>query len=198
MANFKGQKIIRRNNSLQISHSIMKIKEHERRYTILLVIVFMFLFGFIGYHFFSVSNTVLMDNVTLAQTAIPDLSGYGQMVTLTKDDVMNNEEGLQSDSYIVTVQNHTTQDISYHILLVRDDFTASSCGCQDHTLPYHFIKYAVNFEGVHSLSDDSISVYDGIIGKNCSENIEVKMWVDSSFLFDRDYHFHGHFVIEKN
>ena len=92
---------INKNSSVQVSHSINKIKENELKYTIILVIIFMVVFAFAGYISLRVSNDYINDKVFYNY----NLAFSTNSVTLTNRNILSDENGLKSKGVNYTIKN---------------------------------------------------------------------------------------------
>ena len=187
---------VNRNSSISINHSIRKIKEHELRYTIILVMCFLSIFIFIGYHFFSISSDFSLNDETINYRV--NSYSFGS-VFLDSHHIMDDAVGLRSESYPLLISNDRNDIISYRILLMPDTSAMVSCGCNQKNFDVTKIHYSLNKRDVLTLKNSSEMVLDeGILYPNESKNVSITMWIDSSVVLDEDYHFHGYFVLNRS
>ena len=198
MARIRGVKVkkeaVLKNSSSNISHSIKKIKENERKYTIILVSFFFVVFCFVGYFSLRVNTDALL-NVEHPNYS-SGLSAVGGVVTLTSNHIMSDQEGLKSEGVTFTVENHQNFPVRYRILFVEDDYMVDKCGCRNHTFDLSSIHYSLDGVHVQKYSLESIPILEDEIKKEGKKNFHIQVWVDEKES-SSNQHFHGHFVIES-
>ena len=170
--------------------SLSKTKINEKKaitIIIILFIVIVFLGGYISFRFKDKYNNSYQTN-TNKQT----FTYSTELVTLTKDNIMSNENGLKSNSRIIRIYNNTNEDIKYKIILKEDDI---NCTCTEQ-IPKYLIKYSLDGKIEKSLNEDNQILLNDKINKLSTKKIEVRLWIDESFKGDED-HYHGRFIIEK-
>lgn len=156
---------------------IEKIKIHEKRYTTILVIIFILLILGIFYYFLSINNKIENNKITTISHKYNEITSSYQTITLTN----------KKTKYKININNNTENRINYKILLLEDIKSKEKCGCSI-TFDNSNIKYTIN-GNTDSLKDNIIA--SGTIGKNKSINIETTMWIDT------DSHYHGYLKIIK-
>ena len=203
MVNKNNKKIkageIKNNSQREISGVIKNIKKHEKRYTAILVVIFMISFAFISYIAFHVNGAYLNnDNVIELSTNISNtFLSSSEIITLSNNKILKDELGLKEHSYKIKYSNYTNKDVVYKILFVEDKETKESCGCND-TFPTNYIRYSINGKEVNTLSESNQNeLKRDIIKKNSTEEIYVKLWISNSFNNKNFDHVHGRFKIEK-
>lgn len=189
------KKHINKNGNIQKKHTINKIKSRETKYTIILVVFFMLCFCIIGYNVLSFNPTPLLNDVK-GVSSNRYVTSSSQVVTLTDDDIMSDANGLVSTSYKVVVDNTTAQEVSYQLLFERDRDMTLLCECSDRVFNSSQIKYSLNGTDVNVFNEDMV-IKEVTLNQGDSEEIYLKLWIDSSVMNVRDYHFHGHFVLKE-
>ena len=101
------QSDINRNTSVEVSHTIKKIKENERKYTIVLVIIFMSIFSIIGYKLFSVDSNILFNNVSAYSKYNSYFSISSEVLTLTNKDIYSDDLGIKTEKDSINITNKT-------------------------------------------------------------------------------------------
>ena len=96
---------IHKNNDVEVSHAIQKIKENERKYTAILVLIFMSIFVVLGYFSLRVNYHYLSENNYLP---VNSYSTAGEVITLTTDNILSDQEGLLSLPYHYQFSNDYT------------------------------------------------------------------------------------------
>ncbi|MBQ6323247.1 MAG: hypothetical protein IJI22_00250 [Bacilli bacterium] len=182
---------INKNSSVQVSHSINKIKENELKYTIILVIIFMVVFAFAGYISLRVSNDYINDKVFYNY----NLAFSTNSVTLTNRNILSDENGLKSKGVNYTIKNSNNIKYKYRILLQSDDLVKEKCGC-DNEFDYNRIKYSLDGVNVLQLNEDMV-VSSGEITKDSVILKEIKFWISDDVDLKAGEHFHAKLVLEE-
>lgn len=183
---------INRNSSIKISHTIEKIKAHERRYMLIVASIFMIIFIFIGYFLFRVNYT---DNNYLASTNISYVLN-SSVISITEDYIMSDSNGLKSDGFGVTFYNAEDEKINYELILKKDNFFTDRCGCNN-DLSLGLLKYSIDKKNIGTVNSNEMVISRGVIDSYESKDINVKLWLNDQVSLNDDYHFHGRFVFRK-
>ena len=189
---------VNRNSSKNVSHTINKIKSNERKYTVILVFVFIVLFVIVGFFAFRVNGNKLYSSVDSARNEM--LESSSRVVTLTNDYILSDSEGLKTDKYIVNINNDTPDVMNYKIRLVRDDIITSKCKCDTAALLLSNIKYSLDGKNISTLIENNnkeIIITTGSLKSGENKKVNINLWIDEDVLKDKDYHFHGYFKVER-
>lgn len=186
-------KDINKNAGRDISHVINKIKSNERKYTIILVSIFMFMFIFAGY--FSLKYVPDGDNYNFDYYDSDNVSISGQVVTLTSDDCVNDVDGLKSDAKVVNIYNGTSQNVNYKLIYKEDTDMREVCKCNESGFDLHNIKFSLDGKTVERFNEDEMIITTGMVKPRDKDIVNVRMWVDENCL--NSGHFHGKFVLEE-
>lgn len=178
-----------RNSSSEISHTIKKIKDNEKKYTIILVCFFFIVFCLIGYFSLRINENDIIYN-----DSIPSVSLTDQEVNLSKDNIISDFDGLNSDGIDLSIKNHINQTVSYRIMFVKDNENQYSGESNISFDNIRFSKDGITVEKFSSLH--SMIVKEGKIEKQKQKKINIKMWLDEKTKVTESSHFHGHFIIE--
>lgn len=173
---------------------IKEIKEHEKKYTIILVVLFIFLILFTSYCILSIDNKKLTTNNKSINYRYNSLSSSFQMITLTDKNIMDDNNGLNSNKVSIHIDNSTNKKYDYKIVLKKDKSTTKACGCIEQSDDYKYIRYSINGKDVLKLDKDYV-LYKGTLNKDEEKDILINIWLDKST--NSDYHYHGYFNIEK-
>ena len=179
---------INRNTSIEVSHTIRKIKENERKYTVILVIFFMIILSVVGYHFLTVDNSVIYSDIKTASNNNSYISLSSSNITLTSDDVLSDSLGLKSNKYKIHISNNTNKIKQYKIYLVSSD-----CKCGNSSFDKNSIHYSVDGKNVDLLTDDLF--VEGILKKKEEKDIIYRIWIDDNVV-NKDLHYHGYFILK--
>ena len=167
---------INKNSGKEISHTISKIKAHERFYTFILVIIFMVTISVSVFLGLKVDSYQLYD----ASYYLSSFTLSGELVTLSKKNVMNDIEGLSSKTYTLKYSNHTERDVNFLIRFATDETQKAKCKCDDKIVDYQKIKYSIDGEHVQQFSDETMILSAGMVKSGNSDEFKVKLWLDES------------------
>jgi len=184
---------IRKNSGKEISHTISKIKEHERFYTFILVIIFMITITISVLLGFKVDSYKLYD----ASYYTTNYSLNGQLISLNHTHIMSDEEGLKSKEYTITYTNHTTHNLNFIIRFSKDEDAFERCKCSDHTIDYHAIKYSVDGETVQQFTEETMIVMAGMVPVQESGELKIRLWIDENYPNTDECYFYGKFMLEE-
>ncbi len=188
-------KDIRKNASLQVSHSINKIKENERRYTIILVLFFMCLFSVIGYFTLSINKTYQTNTQKKYSYGKATLSLSSENLSLTNEDIMTDELGLEKTPISLIVNNENDTSERFQIKFIIDNDIGRKCGCNNN-LELSKIHYSTDFQNIIEYTTEK-SILEDMIDAKTKKKIDISMWLDNSLDKNQINHIHGHFEISK-
>ena len=123
---------------------IKQIKNHEKRYTIILVIVFILIMLFSGYCILSIDNKELNKINKTVNYRYSSVSSSFQTITLTDKNKLNDIDGLNSNKLSIHIENTTDDKYDYKIVLKKDKTTTRVCGCEKNIEDYKYIRYSLN------------------------------------------------------
>ena len=182
---------IHKNNDVEVSHAIQKIKENERKYTAILVLIFMSIFVVLGYFSLRVNYHYLSENNYLP---VNSYSTAGEVITLTTDNILSDQEGLLSLPYHYQFSNDYSKDINYQIVLVQDKDYTNLCGCD--SFANNNIRYSLDGKTIKKLPEDGV-IENGVLRSNSVRDLSIYLWVDDS-LSNNNLHYHAFLTIEKS
>ena len=188
----KKNKKIKHRDYIEVPHAIKVLKDNEKKYTIILVIIFMLIISYISYRVLTIDNSDLYNSVNFASNNYSYVSLNSSVITLTKDDIKSNEEGLVSTKRIINIVNNTNKIQKYKIYLKSD--YKDKCICGNDLINKNYIHYSIDGREVLSVDDDLF--IEGKLNKKEKKDIEFTMWVSNQVI--EDLHFHGHFVLENH
>lgn len=208
--NFKKNNLkadnIRKNSSVNISHSINKIKNNEKKYTFILVLFFMVVFCFVGYFTLSVNGKNFTTNFRINDSSSTsndsEISSSGQIVSLISSNAVSDSLALSGNDYVYnyTVENNSDYGVNYNVILVKDDYTTSICGCSDNSLDVSNIKYSIDGVNVYTFSANSngnLVISSGVLDSDSSKSLDIRIWVDEKTDKTVEKHFHGYLTLEE-
>ncbi len=189
---------INKSSNQDLGHTIKGIKANERKYTIILVCVFMIIFAVIGYFNFRVDNSLLINTDQSFYRNV--LSASSMSVTLNNTYIKSDDIGKKDSPYVVNVNNNTCNDINYRVELIRTDKVNGLCKCGNKLLDIKNIKYSIDGGDVSLLNKNSNGdtvVVTGTLKSGKSKSYDVRLWVSDEVSKLEDYHFHGYFKVVK-
>lgn len=189
---------INKNSSKNVSHTINKIKSNEKKYTIILVFIFMILFIVIGFFLFRVNGNKLYSSVDSVRNEM--LESSSRVITLTNDYILSDKVGLKTDKYVVTINNDIPEILNYKIKLVRGDIITSKCKCDTTSLLLNNIKYSLDGKNISTLVENNnkeIIITTGSLKSGENKKVNINLWIDENVLKDKEHHFHGYFKVER-
>lgn len=173
---------------------INELKEHEKKYTIILVVLFVSLILFTSYCILSIDNKKLSTNTKSINYRYNSLTTSFQTITLTNKNILEDKVGLKSNKVAIHIDNSTNKKYDYKIVLKKDKANTKICGCEDNSDDYKYIRYSINGKDVLKLDSDYV-IYKGSLKKDEKEDILINIWLDKTT--NNNYHYHGYFNIEK-
>ncbi len=155
------------NSSVEINHTIQRIKKHEKRYTTILVIFFLSIFLLLGYRLIMIDSS---DASTIIYgDEVEGLVSQGEVISLTDSSIMSDTEGKKSNPYTFRVSNRNFQTSKYQILLNIDDSIDTSP-----------IRYSID-DKVYSVMGNHIVLFSNelLVGGD-ERTYQIRVWLDKS------------------
>jgi len=191
---------INRNGSVEVRHSIDKIKAQERKYTVILVVFFMLLFCGIGYATLTFNKNAIVSDLKGGRESSlatrEEFTSSGELITLSSDSVLSDRAGLETKEYSVSLENNTSKNVKYQILLENDFFAIHNCGCTDTMIDNQFIRYSIDGANPQNFTDTGI-IYEGELTSEEKRDVSIKLWLTENATVGDNDHFHGHFILKK-
>ena len=180
---------IQKNSGKNISHTISKIKEHERFYTTILVLVFMIVISF------SIYLGLRVDPDMIYANTIEEGSGF----SYTSRGVYLNQKniGSRDNPYSVTISNITDQNINYILRMIPDEELIEECNCREQLISYDKIKYSLEDKQERVFSNEEMVLTTGFIHPLDTEEIKLNIWLSEDLNPKEEIHFYGKIVLEK-
>lgn len=172
-----------------------EIKTHEKKYTTILVIFFVFIILFAGYCILSIDNKELTKVNKPVNYRYSSLSSSYQVITLTDKNKLTDQEGLESNKVLIHIENTTDSEYEYKVVLKKDKATTKICGCEKNIEDYKYIRYSLNGKDVLNLDKDMV-IYKGSLKSNETNYLVLNIWLDKNLSIN-NYHYHGYFSIER-
>jgi len=184
------------------SKAVQKLQKNEKKYTIYVVGLFLALFFYLGYIMLIVpdKNLSKIQNVSTSlsnygeEKSMDSVSVFSEVVTLTEENIMSNEDGLASNPYLVSIKNPTTEEIKYRIILKSDSVLQQRCGCDNRFSSYIIVGTDKGIEHFSSMKDSII--YEGNLMAKEEKTLSFRLWFDQDIPLSGEAHFHGKFELE--
>ncbi|MBR3211260.1 MAG: hypothetical protein IKF71_04940 [Bacilli bacterium] len=183
---------VTKNSGKEISHTITKIKKHEKLYTFILVVIFMitislsFLIGLSSDKYQWYDESLYDSNISLS----------GRLVALSSKNVMSDAEGLKSDTYDIKFSNNTSNYINYILRFALDEETVERCDCRDQIISFDKIKYSLDGKKVNRFTEETMIITTGMLKAKESDSLKVHIWLDES-VEEEECLYYGKFVLEQ-
>ncbi len=184
---------INKNSGKEISHTISKIKAHERLYTFVLVVIFMFTISITAFLGLKVDSYQLYD----ASYYYSHFSMKGDSIKLSSKDVMSDVNGLVSKPRTLEYNNNTNKNINFIIRFSPDEKEIKKCGCENKIIDYHKIKYSLDGINIKTFTDDAMIISASMLEKNSNGTFSIRLWLDESLKNKDDCVYYGKFVLEE-
>ena len=184
---------INKNSGKEISHTISKIKAHERLYTFILVVIFMVTISLAVFLGLRVDSYKIYD----ASYYTSNYSLTGQLISLNHNNIMSDKDGLQSLEYVINFTNHTNHNINYLIRFAEDEDSFERCKCHDKVVDYHAIKYSIDGKTVNQFTEETMIISAGMLPVKNDGELHIRLWIDENYNKDDDCFFYGKFILEE-
>ena len=126
----------------------------------------------------------------------------GAYVSLEKAKPVTDSVGLSSTSYTFSVKNNLTETVKFKILLIDDLEKIVEDTCENQQIGKEFIKISIKegsgYNKIYHLSEIEESTLAKVKIKALEEkDFTVRVWVDSTYTGNSNYHFHGILKVEE-
>ena len=203
----KGKKLsisdINRNSSIDIEHTIRKIKEKEFRHTMFWFFVFLFTFIstslIVGCSFKKISNYNEVNSNNLIIEFDNHENVLDDVITLDNNSVLSYDDGLNSRDYNFKIINKSDTKTNYIIKLVDDYSMIEYDECYDMLFDKKNMFFSLNDKIVGIVSDmyngNDYVIYKDSINGGESLDFKFKIWVDKKYITNG--HYHGKILVEE-
>ena len=197
---------IKKNNDVEVMSTIERIKLHEREYLLVTTAIFMVIIALVLFVLFggfdknSDLNILKIGNLNVEYDS--NMTGASDVITLTEDNVVENEKEVEDYATVFSVSNASKGKHKFKAFIVADQTMIDLDGCGDKLVNDNAIFFQINDGKIRSLydvktSDGYLILEDEIIGTNVNE-YELKLWILKEKMEDENKsHFHGNIVIEE-
>ena len=166
------QNDIVQNSGKEISHTISKIKAHERFYTTILVIIFMILITTGAYFALRITPSKLNStNVFIDE----DGFSYSTNLVFLNTNTINKEHG---NEYVINISNKTDSNENYVIKLSLNDDFIKKCNCDDKLVTIDKLRYSIDDGIDRKIENTDMILSTGFIKKNEINELKVKLWLE--------------------
>ena len=161
------------------------IKDYETLYTTFFVILFMILFGVIGYYSLGVQNKNILSSIQINKKEEGILFYTSSVITIESE----------KKNTTLSIENLQDKDVNIQVYFKEDERMKRECGCSYSGFHYSSIRYSM--EGAHNLSfqdGNMVVLQDTILSKE-KKDINITMWLEGQD--NTDAHIHGTFVVKE-
>ena len=183
---------IQKNSGKNISHTINKIKAHERYYTTILVLIFMVVISISIYLGLRVDSYNAYTGTTLDNGT--GFSYTSSLIYLNQNNIGDTKENKDS-SYSISISNMTNTNINYIIRIILDEDKMKECNCD--TITYDKLRYTLEDKIERSFSNENMIITTGFIHPLEKEDIPIKVWISDEMTKEQEPVFFGKIVLEK-
>ena len=179
---------IKRNPNSNIEYNIKRIKK-ERRYTAILVCIFIVIILSVSYFVFTKVNSINLRSVNTENlTTIYELNNNGL------NNIINIKNKNTKLNYHFTIKNNSTKQIDYYIYIDEDTSFIKYDNCKDNLVDYKYVLFSINNSPYTSLitTKDKLRkyvLYEGTINGKDTKKVILKIKYDD--LVQNNNHFHG-------
>ena len=183
-----------RNPNINIEYNIKRIKK-ERRYTAILVCIFIVAILFISYFVFTKVNSINLRSVnTKNLTTIYELNNNGL------NNIINIKNKNTKLNYHFTIKNNSNKTINYYIYLDEDTSFINYDKCKNNLVDYKYLLFSINnYEYKPLISTYNkirkYVIYESTLNRKESEKINLKIKYDD--LVDTNKHYHGIITVKE-
>ena len=125
------------------NNNFTKTKINEKKAITIITITFVLIVLIGGYITFKIKDNkkrAILNNYS-KKTFIYS----SELITLTSNNIMNKEKGLESDAKNIRIINNTNEDINYRIILKEEDINCTS----GEKIPNYYIRYSFYLKYYH-------------------------------------------------
>ncbi len=189
---------IKKYSSNQLDHVILKVKENEKKYIMISVLIILLIFGICCYFIFTsvrkgtIHNTLRSGDLYIDYSETKD--GLGDVINLVNVKPLKDEEGLNTELHQVKITNHSDSVRNYKLAIINDDDMIDLDNCSNYHTAREFIRY--NIDGnVATLDNKPIVV--GELKPNQSVAYDIRVWVSEQYNGIYAPHYHGRIVVKQ-
>lgn len=183
---------IQKNSGKNISHTINKIKAHERYYTTILVLIFMVVISISIYFGLRVDTYN-----TYAENTLDNGTGFSytsSLIYLNQNNIGNTKDNKDS-SYGISISNMTNNNINYSIKIKIDEEKIKECNCE--TISYDKLRYSLEDNIERTFSSEEMIITTGFAHPLEREDIKIHVWISDEVPKEEEPVFFGQIVLEK-
>lgn len=191
-----------KNNSIEVAHTIRKIKEREFRLTVMWVciflVAFMFAFGTVSFSVQKIREYNKVNSGDLLITFGEKVEVLDDIITLDNNDVLSYEDGMKTDGHKFSIKNIGDVKVMFKIKLVDDIDMIELDNCSKMQFKKKNIFFSLNDHVVGMVSDlyngEEYIISEESIDSDETKNYEIKFWVDKNYV--NNGHYHGKIKVE--
>ena len=175
-------------------------QKYYRKHMIKSIIIIIFLFAF------AIISTYLIYNnfsskrerdIDTGEMEVVFHSKAGNKINITKFTPVSDAVGLSSIEYSFTVNNSTSNSVSYKIVLESNTNKINKDNCFSKMIPSELLKLSLRVDHqapiakILSEYQDNV-LYEDTLDANSEEDYSIRLWaINSDFVIDRDSHYHA-------
>ncbi len=185
---------IKRNTNSNIEYNIKRIKK-ERRYTTILVCIFIVIILCVSYFVFTKVNSINLRSVNTENlTTIYELNNNGL------NNIINIKNKNTKLNYHFTIKNNSNKSIKYEIYLEDDTSFIKYDNCKDNIVNYNKLLVSINNNPYQSLKSNNNKlkkyiIYSNTINGKDTNKIILKIKYDDSV--ETNNHYHGIITVKE-
>ena len=185
---------IKRNPNSNIEYNIKRIKK-ERRYTAILVCIFIVIILSVSYFVFTKVNSINLRSINTENlTTIYELNNNGL------NNIINIKNKNTKLNYHFTIKNNSNKTINYYIYLDEDTSFINYDNCKNNLVDYKYLLYNINNSQYKPLLNTynksrKYVIYESTLNRKESEKINLK--IKYSPLVETNKHYHGIITVKE-
>jgi len=197
---------IKRYSRINIGHTIEKIKMYEREMTVItvavMIIIILLVVLIIGTSFNKIDEYNIYEENDLVVKYSKYEEGYSDVVTLDKDDVVDDNDGLNKDSHDFRIYNKSDDSMKVNILLQVDEEIIELEDCYKLLVNDNAIKYSFDNKNINDLYDskdgEKYVLEEDFIDPGKYKDYKLDIWINDEEILDtRNNHFHGKLIVKQ-
>ena len=164
----------------------------------IIIIIFLFAFAIIStYLIYNNFSSKRERDIDTGEMEVVFHSKAGNKINITKFTPVSDAVGLSSIEYSFTVNNSTSNSVSYKIVLESNTNKINKDNCFSKMIPSELLKLSLRVDHqapiakILSEYQDNV-LYEDTLDANSEEDYSIRLWaINSDFVIDRDSHYHA-------
>ena len=176
---------IQKNSGKNISHTINKIKAHEREYTVILVLFFMVVISI------SLYFALRVDSYNIYANEIDRGIGFSYTSRLVYLNNMNKENN--KELYNIEISNMTDYNTNYVVKIIPDTEKMKECNCN--IISSDKLRYSLEDNIERQFTKNDMFLTTGFISSLEKKDITLSLWISEEE--SKEEYFYGQIILEK-